>query len=89
MTLVNVPQAAPVHAVPASPQLTPLLVESFCTVTVKRVDCDTRTEMADALKEMEICGALLVLELTRPEQETSAKHDNRASARHNGFNGVA
>ncbi|MGD0922782.1 MAG: hypothetical protein ABSA70_13595 [Terriglobia bacterium] len=39
VVLVKVPQAAPVHAVPETLQVTPLLLESFATVAVKFTVC--------------------------------------------------
>jgi len=39
VVLVKVPQAAPVHAVPETLQVTPVLLESFATVAVKFTVC--------------------------------------------------
>jgi hypothetical protein len=61
VTFVNVPQAAPVHAVPANPQLTPFFAESFCTVTVKPVDCDTCTDAAVGFIVMEMGAGVVVI----------------------------
>jgi hypothetical protein len=61
VTLVNVPQAAPVHPAPASVQLTPLFAESFCTVAVKPVDCDTCTDVAVGFIVTEMGAGVVVI----------------------------
>ncbi len=44
VTFVSVPQDTAAQPVPDKLQLTPLLAESFFTVAVKPVDCDTCTD---------------------------------------------
>jgi len=63
VTLVNVPQDAPVQPVPDKLQLTPLFAESFCTVALNPVDCDTCTdeEVGFTVTEMGGGGAVMVM----------------------------
>lgn len=89
MTFVSVPQVEPEQPLPERLQLTPRFDGSFETVAVKDVECDTWTETLVALREIESCRALLEPELTRPAQETSPPHDNRARATLNLLNEVA
>jgi hypothetical protein len=61
VTFVKVPQAAAVHPEPDSVQLTPLLAESFCTVAVKPVDCDTCTDAALGFIVTEMGAGVVVI----------------------------
>jgi len=56
VTFVSVPQAAPEQPLPKTLQLTPLFAESFCTVAVKPVDCDTCTDVEVGFTVTEIGG---------------------------------
>jgi len=58
---VSVPQAAPVQPAPDKLQLTPLFAESFCTVAVKPVDCDTCTDAEVGFTVTEIGGGRVVM----------------------------
>jgi len=61
VTFVNIPQPVPVQPVPDSVQLTPLFAESFCTVTVKPVDCDTCTDAEVGFTITEMGGGSVVI----------------------------
>ena len=61
VTLVSVPQVAPLHPAPESDQLTPLFCESFCTEAVKLAPVETCTEPVVGLTETEIAGGAAVI----------------------------
>ena len=61
VTFVSVPQAAPVQPVPDRLQLTPLFAESFCTVALKPLDCDTCTDAEVGFTVTEIGGGGVVM----------------------------
>jgi hypothetical protein len=61
VTFVNVPQATPVQPVPDIVQVAPLFAESFCTVAVKLVDCDTRTDAEVGFTVTEIAAGGVVI----------------------------
>ena len=65
VTFVSVPQAAPLQPVPDTVQLTPLFPESFCTVAVKPVDCDTCTDVDVGFTVTEIGGGGVVMAMIR------------------------
>jgi hypothetical protein len=57
VVFVKLPQAAPEHPVPETPQVTPLLLESFVTVAVKFTLCPWSMVVVPAgARETEIAG---------------------------------
>ena len=56
MTLVSVPQAAPVQPVPESDQVTPLFCVSFCNCAVNGAVKETCTEVESGVTPTEIGG---------------------------------
>jgi len=61
VTFVSVPHAAPEQPLPNTLQLTPLFRESFCTVALNPVDCDTCTNAEVGFAVTEIGGGGVVM----------------------------
>ena len=62
--LDKMPQEFPEQPLPERVQLTPLLVESFCTKAEKLADCETCTEAVVGLTETEMGGGAAVMVTT-------------------------